>query len=78
VQPSKIRIFPDEEYKKIGAIIQKDLSECPVVFGVKEMPSSFFLPGKPMLFFSTCEQGTALQYADAAVLDGFEMQSDRL
>ncbi|MDP8313635.1 MAG: hypothetical protein RAP70_02375 [Candidatus Celaenobacter antarcticus] len=57
VQPSKIRIFPDEEYKKIGAIIQKDLSECPVVFGVKEMPSSFFLPGKTYVFFSHVNKG---------------------
>jgi len=57
VQPSKIRIFPDEEYKKVGAIIQEDLSECPVVFGVKEMPSSFFLPGKTYVFFSHVIKG---------------------
>jgi len=57
VQPSKIRIFPDEEYKKVGAIIQEDLSECPIVFGVKEMPSTFFLPGKTYVFFSHVNKG---------------------
>jgi len=57
VQPSEIRIFSDDEYKKAGAIIQEDLSECPVIFGVKEMPSSFFLPGKTYVFFSHVIKG---------------------
>ncbi len=57
VQPSKIRIFTDDEYKKAGAFIQEDLSECPVVFGVKEMPISFFLPGKTYVYFSHVIKG---------------------
>ncbi len=57
VQPSEIRIFSDDEYKNAGAIIQEDLSECPVIFGVKEMPSSFFLPGKTYVFFSHVIKG---------------------
>jgi len=57
VQPSDIRIFTDDEYKKAGAVIQEDLSECPVVFGVKEMPATFFLPGKTYVFFSHVIKG---------------------
>lgn len=57
VQPSDIRIFTDDEYKKAGAVIQEDLSECPVVFGVKEMPATFFLPGKTYMFFSHVIKG---------------------
>ena len=57
VQPSEIRIFSDDAYKKAGAVIQEDLSECQVVFGVKEMPSTFFLPGKTYVFFSHVNKG---------------------
>ena len=57
VQPSAIRVFPDDAYRKAGAIVQEDLSECDVVFGVKEMPSSFFLPGKTYVFFSHVIKG---------------------
>ena len=57
IQPSLIRIFTDDAYKKAGAIVREDLSECTVVFGVKEMPSSFFLPGKTYVFFSHIIKG---------------------
>jgi len=57
LQPSSIRIFSDDAYKEAGAIVQEDLSECTVVFGVKEMPSSFFLPGKTYVFFSHVIKG---------------------
>ena len=57
VQPSKIRIFTDDEYRNAGAVIQEDLSECTVVIGVKEMPLSFFLPGKTYVYFSHVIKG---------------------
>ena len=57
LQPSPIRIFPDEEYIQAGAKIAEDLSPCPVVFGVKEMPSRFFLPNKTYVFFSHVIKG---------------------
>lgn len=59
LQPSPIRIFPDEEYIKAGAKIEEDLSLCPVVFGVKEMPLHFFLPNKTYVFFSHVIKGQA-------------------
>lgn len=52
VQPSPIRCFSDEEYEQVGAIIQEDVSEASVIFGVKEVPIPRLLEGKTMLFFS--------------------------
>ena len=42
VQSSDRRIFQDEEYIEAGAKISKDLKKCSVIFGVKEIPLSFF------------------------------------
>jgi len=57
VQPSPIRIFSDEEYEKAGAAIQEDISKCPIVFGIKEMPVDFFRPSKTYAFFSHTIKG---------------------
>ena len=57
LQPSPIRIFSDEEYLKVGAKIAEDLSPCPVVLGVKEIPLHFFLPNKTYVFFSHVIKG---------------------
>lgn len=57
IQPSPIRIFPDDEYRRAGAIVAEDLSACPVVFAVKEIPVSFVQPGKTYIFFSHTIKG---------------------
>lgn len=57
IQPSAIRVFPDEAFREAGAVVQDDLSSCSVVIGVKEMPSDFFLPGKTYIFFSHTIKG---------------------
>ena len=57
VQTSEKRVFKDEEYKKAGAIISKDLKQCSVIFGVKEMPLDFFEPEKTYVFFSHVIKG---------------------
>lgn len=57
LQPSPIRIFSDEEYIQVGAKIREDLSPCPVVFGVKEMPLGFFQPRNTYVFFSHVSKG---------------------
>ena len=51
IQPSKIRIFKDVEYKKFGAQINETLSSD-VIFAIKEIPIDFFEPGKTYVFFS--------------------------
>ena len=52
VQPSPIRCFSDEEYRKIGIPVQEDLSGCDVLMGVKEVPVTDLIPGKTYFFFS--------------------------
>jgi len=57
VQTSDKRIFSDEEYLQAGAIISNDLRDCSVIFGVKEMPESFFEPDKTYVFFAHVVKG---------------------
>jgi alpha-aminoadipic semialdehyde synthase len=57
VQPSPIRAFSEEEYTQAGAIVQEELSDCPVVLAVKEMPLDFFEPGKTYVFFAHVIKG---------------------
>ncbi len=59
VQTSEKRVFTDEEYIKAGAKISKDLKKCSVIFGVKEMPVSFFEEDKTYIFFSHVIKGQA-------------------
>ena len=57
VQTSDKRVFTDEEYIQAGAKIAKDLKRCSVIFGVKEMPVSFFEPEKTYVFFAHVVKG---------------------
>ena len=57
VQPSPIRVFTEDEFEAHGATVQEDLAECPIVFAVKEIPSSFFRPGGAYMFFSHVIKG---------------------
>ena len=52
VEPSPLRVFPDDDYAAAGATISTDLSGCNVVFGVKEIPVEQIQPGKAYCFFS--------------------------
>jgi len=57
VQKSPKRIFKDAEFEAVGAKLCDNLQEAPVVFGVKEMPLSFFEAGKTYVFFSHVIKG---------------------
>ncbi len=57
VQTSDKRVFSDDEYIQAGAIIADDLKKCSVIFGVKEMPESFFEPEKTYVFFAHVVKG---------------------
>jgi saccharopine dehydrogenase (NAD+, L-lysine forming) len=57
VQSSDKRVFKDNEYITAGAKVSKDLKKCSVIFGVKEMPVSFFEPQKTYVFFSHVIKG---------------------
>ena len=52
IQPSEIRIFNDSEYSDLGISLKEDLSDCDVLIGVKEVPSSMLIPNKTYFFFS--------------------------
>jgi len=57
IQPSTIRVFTDDEYRQAGAKISEDLSTCPVVFAVKEIPASLFTQDRTYMFFSHTIKG---------------------
>jgi saccharopine dehydrogenase (NAD+, L-lysine-forming) len=57
IQPSTIRVFSEEEYRKVGAHIQDSLTPSSVVFAVKEIPADFFERGKTYIFFSHTIKG---------------------
>ncbi|MFC2038060.1 bifunctional lysine ketoglutarate reductase /saccharopine dehydrogenase family protein [Chloroflexota bacterium] len=59
VQPSEIRAFTDAEFAGAAVSVQEDLSPCPVVLGIKEMPKDFFEPDKAYVFFSHVIKGQA-------------------
>ena len=52
IQPSDIRCFGDNEYTRAGITLQDDLSDCDMIFGVKEVPPENLMAGKTYLFFA--------------------------
>jgi len=57
IQPSDIRIFPDEAYRRAGAVVAEDLSSCPAILAIKEIPVDLVMPGKTYVFFSHTVKG---------------------
>ncbi|RWS12979.1 Alpha-aminoadipic semialdehyde synthase-like protein [Dinothrombium tinctorium] len=52
VQPSNRRAYPSQAYVNAGAVIQEDISDSPVIIGVKQVPIDSLLPNKTYVFFS--------------------------
>ncbi|MFH6989993.1 NAD(P)-dependent oxidoreductase [Flavobacterium collinsii] len=52
VESSDIRIFSDIQYKSMGITVTEDVSDCDVLFGVKEVPVENLIPTKAYFFFS--------------------------
>jgi alanine dehydrogenase len=52
VESSDIRVFPDEEYTKLGFEVSDDVTDCDVLIGVKEVPVDALIPNKKYFFFS--------------------------
>ncbi len=57
VQPSSHRAFTSQEFEAAGATMQEDLSTCPVVLGIKEIPDEAFRPGSTYVFFAHVIKG---------------------
>ena len=70
VQRSNIRIFPDEKYSELGILLVDDLSDCDIIFGVKEVPIQELIPNKTYVFFShTIKKQAHNQKLLRAILD---------
>jgi saccharopine dehydrogenase (NAD+, L-lysine-forming) len=52
VQSSPDRCYTDKEYSSKGITVIEDLSECDILFGIKEVNKEILIPGKTYLFFS--------------------------
>ncbi len=57
VQPSETRVFSDEEFAQAGARVTEDISPCPIIFGVKEIPPHLLEPHHTYVFFSHVIKG---------------------
>jgi saccharopine dehydrogenase (NAD+, L-lysine forming) len=52
VQTSATRCYSDAEYRRAGVAVVGDVSDCDILFGIKEVPYDRLLPDKTYLFFS--------------------------
>jgi saccharopine dehydrogenase (NAD+, L-lysine-forming) len=52
VQHCETRCFKDKEYTDAGIEVKDDVSECDILFGIKEVPVAMLIPGKIYFFFS--------------------------
>ncbi len=71
VQPSKNRCFKDEDYFKVGAKIEEDISQSDIIFGIKEVEISKLIENKTYLFFSHTSKirnDSSLSTQDGAIL----------
>lgn len=52
VESSDIRVFSDEQYSNLRLEVATDMTDCDVLFGVKEIPVDALIPNKKYFFFS--------------------------
>ena len=52
IQKSPIRCFSDDEYAHVGMELVEDVSDCDLLFGIKEVPKSDLIADKTYFFFS--------------------------
>jgi alpha-aminoadipic semialdehyde synthase len=57
VQTSPVRAFTDNEFAEAGITVQEDLSACPVILGIKEVPKELFDADKTYVFFAHVIKG---------------------
>lgn len=57
IQPFERRAFSNTEFENAGVTLQEDLSECPTVFAVKEIPIKLLQKEKTYIFFSHTIKG---------------------
>jgi alanine dehydrogenase len=52
VERSDIRVFTDSQYENLGIELTDDVSDCDILFGVKEVPVENLISNKSYFFFS--------------------------
>ena len=52
VEKSPDRTFSDQAYKKLGIAVVSDVSDCDILFGIKEVPIEKLISNKTHFFFS--------------------------
>ena len=57
LQSSPLRVFSEGAYAQAGAAIVPELSACPVIFAIKEIPPEVLEPRKTYIFFSHTIKG---------------------
>ena len=57
VQRSPTRAFTEEEFAQEGIVVRDDLSSCPIVFGIKEIPKEQLEPDTAYVFFAHVIKG---------------------
>ncbi|KAB0795235.1 hypothetical protein PPYR_12074 [Photinus pyralis] len=75
VQPSNRRAYPMQAYLNAGAIIQEDISEASIIFGVKQVPIDQLIPNRTFCFFSHTIKA---QESNMPLLDAILEQNIRL
>ncbi|XP_022657573.1 alpha-aminoadipic semialdehyde synthase, mitochondrial-like isoform X3 [Varroa destructor] len=75
IQPSNRRAYPLQSYVHAGAVIQEDISDAPVIIGVKQVPVDQLYPNKTYCFFSHTIKG---QEANMPLLDACIERNIRL
>jgi len=67
VESSTKRAFPDDDFRAVGAKVRNDLTHCPIIMGVKEIPPDKLEAGKTYMYFSHTIKG---QSANMPALKG--------
>ncbi len=57
IQPSKIRVFTDDEYRDAGVTVAESLDPADIILAVKEIPIDVLQPKKVYLYFSHTVKG---------------------
>ncbi|MFN2244997.1 MAG: bifunctional lysine ketoglutarate reductase /saccharopine dehydrogenase family protein [Anaerolineae bacterium] len=57
IQQSATRAFSNQEFVDAGISVQEDLSACPVILGIKEIPKNMFEANKTYVFFAHVIKG---------------------
>ena len=52
VESSDVRVYSNQEYQDLNFKVENDISDCSVLFGVKEVPIDYLIADKSYFFFS--------------------------